>query len=139
MTIPQTNPQSRDEFDRLVEDMGAVLRPLGAAPSTPAGRPSPGGLRQAGVGGAKWGPTTPRDTSPLVLLVQAADNAHYLLAQVNGLVADITGEAPVTPRQRAVPRSGAGLLPAIGHLADEILTCHAEIEARLKDLGGKLP
>lgn len=138
MTIPQTNPQSRDEFDNLVADMSRELdRSTGRA--APAARPSPGGLRQAPGGPAKWGPTTQRDTSPLQLLVQAADNAHWLLAEVNNLVADITGEEPPTPRLRAVPRAGGGLLPAIAHLAHEIETCHGEIAKRLKELGGKLP
>jgi len=137
MTIPQTNPQSHDEFDALVADLGAALRPLGA-PAAPAARPSPGGLRQAGAGGQTWGPTTRRDTSPLQLLVEAADHAHALLDRVGQLVADITGEAPVTPRQRAVPRAGGGLLPGIGHLAHEIETALTEVDRKLRELGSKL-
>lgn len=138
MSIPQSNPQTHDEFDKLVEDMGAVLRPLGAAPSTPAARPAPGGLRQAGAGGAKWGPTTQRDTSPLILLIKCADDAHALLALAGRLVAEITGEEPVTPRQRAVPRAGGGLLPGIGHLAHEIETALAEVDRKLRELGSKI-
>lgn len=137
MTIPQSNPQSHDEFDRHMADMSAsldaALRPL-----APAARPAPGGLRQAPPGGPKWSPSTQRDTSPLQLLMKAADDAHALLDQVGRLVADITGEAPVTPRQRTVPRAGGGLLPGIGHLAHEIETCLIEVDRKLRELGSKI-
>lgn len=138
MTIPQSNPQPKDEFADLVADMSRELdRSTGRA--SPAARPSPGGLRQAPGGPAKWGPTARRDTSPLEMLVHAADDAHWLLAEVNRVVADITGEEPPTPRLRAVPRAGGGLLPTVGHLAHEIETCLGEIALRLKELGAKLP
>lgn len=137
MTVPQTNPQTRDEFDKLAADLSATLD-TALRPLAPAARPSPGGMRQAGGGGQLWGPTSRRDTSPLQLLMKAADDAHALLDQVGRLVADITGEAPVTPRQRAVPRAGGGLLPGIGHLAHEIETCLVEVDRKLKELGAKL-
>ena len=137
MTIPQTNPQSRDEFADLVADMGAALRPLGT-PASPAARPSPRGPSAGGGGGQMWGPSARRDTSPLQLLVEAADHAHALLDRVGQLVADITGEAPVTPRQRAVPRAGGGLLPGIGHLAHEIETALTEVDRKLRELGAKI-
>lgn len=137
MTVPQSNPQIGDELDALTRDMSAALD-AGLRASPPAARPSPGGLRQAGGGGRLWGPTTPPVTSPLMLLMKAADDAQALLALVGQLVADITGEAPVTPRQRAVPRAGGGLLPGIGHLAHEIEVTLAEVDRKLRELGSKL-
>jgi hypothetical protein len=137
MTIPQSNPQPKDELDGLIADLSReVDRTSGRA--SPAGRPSPGGLRQAPGGPQLWGPTSRRDTSPLEMLVQAADDAHWLLAEVNRVVANITGEEPPTPRLRAVPRAGGGLLPTVGHLAHEIETSLGEIALRLKELGAKL-
>lgn len=137
MTIPQSNPQT-DPFANLVEDMSRELDRQAGRSTSAAPRPSPGGLRQAPGGPAKWGPTARRDTSPLEMLVHAADDAHWLLAEVNRVVADITGEEPPTPRLRAVPRAGGGLLPTVGHLAHEIETCLGEIALRLKELGAKL-
>lgn len=138
MSLPQSNPHS-DPFEALVREMSATVdQSIGRAPR-PAVQPAPGGMSKAPPGGEMWGPSTQRATSPLQLLVQAADNAHWLQDQVAALVADITGEEPPVPRQRTVPKSGGGLLPAIGHFAHEIETCQREIARQIKHLGGKLP
>jgi hypothetical protein len=138
VSVPQSNSQS-DPLDRMLREMSDDLGVALARDHASAAAPTRGAVRQAPPGPQMWGPTTPRDTSPLQLLGLVADNAHWLQDQVAALVADITGEEPPTPRQRAVPKNGGGLLPAIGHFAHEIETCQREIARLIKQLGGKLP
>lgn len=145
MSIPQQPPQPTaeqdDAFEAAMQGMKDRLSTLLDAPPPPtprAGPPSPRPVAStAGAGVSMWGPSAPRVTSPLSLLVEVADNAHRLQRTVETLLVEVTGEAPPV-RSREVAKLPQALLPAVARLAHEIERVHAEIGQVVSQLRARL-
>lgn len=134
----QRNAQSEmeRELDGLVDAglrQAAKARPAPPPPSPPASSDGPPAVEM-------WGPTTTRETSPLQLLAQVADNTSKLQLLLDALLRDLTGEAPAPKRLRPEP-GRIGLLPAISMIAHQIAEAHTDlakvIQHMRKQIGGK--
>lgn len=137
MTNPLSRSRSDEHLDAALSSLQSQLEtsladPV-AAPPTPPRPVAPA----AGAGGQLWGPSSPRVTSPLQLLLEVANNAHRLKKQVEALLDGVTGEPPPI-RTRAAPKLPHGLLPALSALAHEIEVTHAEIGQFIAHLRAKL-
>jgi len=145
MTHPQTNPQTSDHLDkaldRLKDHINAMpLTPPTQPPTRPAGpaaAPPRPVASTAPAPGQLWGPSSPRATSPLQLLVEVATDAFALKRQIEALVEEITGEVPAF-RAREANKLPNALLPAMSQLSHEIERTHREIADLLVELRGRL-
>lgn len=148
MTLPSQlppRPTADDEvFEASMRDMkrqlsGLVDRSVDAAPTrpAPAAPTRPPVVPTAPAPGQLWGPSSPRVTSPLQLLIEAASDAVVLQGQIMALCEHVTGE-PAPYRERKVAKLPGSLLPAIAALAHEIGSTHAEIGQLVQHLRGRL-
>jgi hypothetical protein len=140
VTNPQANPQTDEAFDASMRDLKSSLSHAldqGLAPSrTPPPAPRPV-ASTAPAPRQLWGPSTPRVTSPLTMLVEVADHAHALLESIRGLSERLTGEAS-GPRTRSPVKLPSAFLPAVAALAHEIDATHADIAQLIESLRGRL-
>jgi hypothetical protein len=146
MSLSQQQPQQHDAFEDVMSEMKRSLSETversipRVAPSPQPATPAPAGRAaspEAGAGVGLWGPSSPRITSPLQLLMEVADNAVRLKKQVELLNEAVTGEPPVV-RTRAAIKLETPLLPAVAQLATEIGNTHAEIAHLIMHLRERL-
>lgn len=139
MPHPQSNTQIDKDFDATMQGLKSSLaqaigRDLDADRATPAPRPV---VPAAPPAPASWGPSSPRVTSPLSLLIEVAGNSYKLQEQVAGLYAQLTGSPPAI-RTREAHKLPNALLPAISALAHEIGSLQSQIATTLNQLKEEL-